>query len=165
MGEVSEKLVGPVPLTDEHDFSEFRCDRQPVMAEWLKKNALRNQHAASTTYVVCVGSKVVGYYCLAAGSIRRELAVKSMQRNMPDMLPVFVLGRLAVHSDWEGNGIGSGMLKDAVLRSIELTKVVAARALLCHAIDDEVKAFYLRHGFLEAVDSDPRTMMISLKIN
>ena len=63
---------------------------------------------------------------------------------------MIVLGRLAVHSDWSGRGIGSGLLKDAVLRSIQAAELIGVRALLCHAIDEEAKGFYLKHGFAES---------------
>jgi len=63
---------------------------------------------------------------------------------------VIVLGRLAVHSDGSGRGIGSGLLEDAVLRSIQASELIGIRALLCHAIDEEAKAFYLKHGFAES---------------
>jgi len=69
---------------------------------------------------------------------------------MPDPLPVFVLGRLAVRDEWTGRGIGSGLLKDAIARSVQAAEMIGACALLCHAIDDEAKAFHVRHGFVES---------------
>jgi GNAT superfamily N-acetyltransferase len=118
---------------------------------------------ASRTYVVCDDhNHVIGYYALAAGSIAVEAAPGRLRRNMPDPLPVIVLGRLAVHSDWSGRGIGSGLLKDAVLRSIRAGELIGVRALLCHEIDDEAKAFYLRHGFLES-PLEARTVLVGLR--
>ena len=81
---------------------------------------------------------------------------------MPDPLPVIVLGRLAVHSDWSGRGIGSGLLKDAVIRSMQAAELIGVRALLCHAIDDEAKAFYFRHGFVES-PTDSLTVLVGLR--
>lgn len=80
---------------------------------------------------------------------------------MPDPLPVIVLGRLAVHDDWTGHGIGSGLLKDAVLRTLQAAEIIGASALLCHAIDDDAKAFYLKHGFVES-PLQPLTLMLGL---
>lgn len=152
----------PAPLTAEHDTSGFVC-RDASLSAWLGKRALANAVAgASRTYVVCAAQRqVVGYYALAAGSIPVASATGRLRRNMPDPLPVVVLGRLAVHSDWLGRGIGSGLLKDVVLRSIEASVLIGVRALLCHAIDDEAQAFYLKHGFAES-PLDPRTLMIGL---
>lgn len=80
---------------------------------------------------------------------------------MPDPIPVSVLGRLAVHEDWTGQGIGGGLLKDAVLRTLQVAGQLGIRALLCHAIDDAAKAFYLRHGFIES-PTHPMTVMLGI---
>jgi GNAT superfamily N-acetyltransferase len=153
----------PVPLTAGHDTSAFTCKHESLSL-WLQKRALANTASgASRTYVVCADhNRVIGYYALAAGSIAIEAAPGRLRRNMPDPLPVIVLGRLAVHSDWSGRGIGSGLLKDAVLRSIQAGELIGVRALLCHAIDDEAKAFYLKHGFLES-PLEARTVLVGLR--
>ena len=153
----------PVPLTADHDTSAFICQHESLTT-WLHKRALANAASgASRTYIVCDSkNNVIGYYALAAGSIAKEAAPGRLRRNMPDPLPVIVLGRLAVHSDWSGRGIGSGLLKDAVLRSIQAAELIGVRALLCHAIDDEAKAFYVKYGFVES-PLDSRTVMVGLR--
>lgn len=79
---------------------------------------------------------------------------------MPEPIPVAVLGRLAVHRDWQGQGIGSGLLKDAVLRTFHAAQELGIRALLCHAIDGAAKDFYLQRGFI-ASPIEPMTVMLS----
>jgi len=85
---------------------------------------------------------------------------------MPDAQPVIVSGRLAVHSDRSGrelgSDLGSGLLKDAVLRSIKAAELIGVSSLHCHAIDEEVKAFYLKHGFAES-PLDPLTVLVGLR--
>ena len=156
-------LSAPAPLTAAHVTSGFVC-RHLSLSDWLRKWALANgAPGASRTYVVSTAdAQVVGYYALAAGSILIESASGKLRRNMPDPLPVIVLGRLAVHGDWAGRGMGRGLLKDAVRRSLEASVLIGVRALLCHAIDDEAQAFYLRHGF-SASPVNPRTLMIGLR--
>ena len=153
----------PVPLTAEHDTSGFTC-RHASLNAWLAKRAMVNAvSGASRTYVVCdVQRHVVGYYALAAGSIAAEASPRQLRRNMPDPLPVVVLGRLAVHGEWSGRGIGGGLLKDAVLRSMQAAELIGVRALLCHAIDEDGKVFYAKHGFVES-PLDALTMLIGLK--
>jgi GNAT superfamily N-acetyltransferase len=80
---------------------------------------------------------------------------------MPDPIPVAVLGRLAVHADWIGQGIGRGLLKDAIYRTLQISQQLGIRVLLCHAIDEEAKAFYQKHGFVES-PTDAMTVMLSL---
>ena len=86
----------------------------------------------------------------------------ALRTNMPDPLPVIVLGRLAVHTDWAGRGIRSGLLKDAVLRAIQASALIGVRALLCHAIDEEAMGFYLQHGFVSS-PLDPLTLTLGLQ--
>jgi GNAT superfamily N-acetyltransferase len=153
----------PAPLTTEHDTSQFVC-RHDSLSAWLSKRALANAASgASRTYVVCASERhVIGYYALSAGSIAAASVTGRLRRNMPDPLPVIVLGRLAVHTDWARRGIGSGLLKDAVLRAIQASALIGVRALLCHAIDDEAMGFYLKHGFVSS-PLDPLTLMLGLQ--
>jgi GNAT superfamily N-acetyltransferase len=85
----------------------------------------------------------------------------SIRGNLPDPIPVVVLGRLAVHSDWSGCGIGAGLLKDAVLRTVRLSEEMGIRALLCHAISPNAKDFYRNHGFIES-PIEPMTVMLDI---
>jgi GNAT superfamily N-acetyltransferase len=156
-------LGAPRPLDDAHRLEDFRCSA-PELAKWLLERARQNQASgASRCFVVADGQRrVVGYYALAAGSVSLETAPGRIRRNMPDPVPVIVLGRLAVHVDWAGRGIGQGLLKDAVLRSLQACEQIGARALLCHAVDEAAKAFYRRHGFIESPIHD-MTVMLPLR--
>jgi GNAT superfamily N-acetyltransferase len=158
----AQRLSPPEPIHAEHDTTAFACRHEPLR-QWLQKRALSNALSGATrTYVVCQKRQVIGYYALAAGSLSIATAPSRMRRNMPDPLPVIVLGRLAVHDDWNGRGIGSGLLKDAVLRSLQAAELIGACALLCHAIDDDAKAFYLKHGLVES-PLQPLTLMLALR--
>jgi predicted N-acetyltransferase YhbS len=141
---------------------QFRCTK-PELAKWLIHRARKNhREGASNCFVVCNSDKhVIGYYALSAGSVCHDNAPGSIRRNMPDPVPVAVLGRLAVHSDWMKQGLGRGLLKDATLRTLQLSDQMGIRALLCHAIDEEAKTFYVKQGFIES-PMDPMTVMLSL---
>jgi GNAT superfamily N-acetyltransferase len=157
----SAALSAPASLSDAHRLDAFRCS-EPDLEIWLKQRARKNQlEGASRTFVVCVGDEVVGYYCLAAGAVMQEKAPGNIRRNMPDPIPVAVLGRLAVHADWQGQGIGSGLLKDAIVRTMRLAEEMGIRALLAHALHDKAKQFYLHHGFI-ASPIDPLIVMINI---
>lgn len=164
MGEVgggSGELSPPEPIAEHHDLDAFDCG-EPGLDSWLRRRALANEREhASRTFVVCSGRIVVGYYCLAAGSVAHADAPGTIRRNMPQPIPVIVLGRLAVDRRWSGKGIGAGLLKDAVLRSTQVTREIAARALLVHAISAPARNFYLKFGFIES-PIDPMTLMLRL---
>jgi GNAT superfamily N-acetyltransferase len=154
-------LLAPCPLHDRHDVTTFNCN-EPELENWLRQRARKNQQDGATRcFVVCEGNTVVGYYALAAGSVLHAQAPGNIRRNMPDPIPVVVLGRLAIHTDYQGRGLGADLLKDAVLRSLRLSRDMGIRALLCHAISDNAKQFYLHHGFIESPD-EPMTLMLNL---
>ncbi|WP_243393697.1 GNAT family N-acetyltransferase [Solimonas fluminis] len=154
-------LSAPAPLDESHVLDAFRC-AEPELESWLEQRARRNHaEGASRCFVVCDGSTVVGYYALAAGAVLHTQVPGNIRRNMPEPIPVVALGRLAVHADWAGRGIGAGLLKDAVLRSKRLSEEVGVRALLCHAINDSAREFYLHHGFVES-PIEPMTLMLNL---
>ena len=148
-------------MSAEHRLDAFACT-EPALENWLKQRAWRNQiDRASRTFVVCAGADVVGYYALAAGSVLHGQTPGSIRRNMPEPVPVVILGRLAVHRDWSGRGLGADLLKDAVLRATRLAGQMGIRALVCHAISEEAKRFYLHHAFVE---SPIEPMMVMLNI-
>ena len=155
-------VSAPCPLTVGHDVSSFDSS-DVVLDEWLQRSALKNEASGgSRTFVVCENDVVIGYYALATGAVERGAAPNNISRNMPDPIPVMVLGRLAVDHHYQSQGVGRGLLKDAVLRVIGVAEQVGVRALLVHAISDEARQFYLRQGFRES-PTNCMTLMITLK--
>ncbi len=152
----------PEPLSPEHDLLNFDCG-EGILNDWLIKRALRNHlEGASRTYVITVDKVVVAYYCLAAGAVDSAIAPGKVKRNMPDSIPVIVLGRLAVALQHQKAGLGKGLIKDACIRTFNAAESVGARALLVHALHDNAKTFYERCGFI-ASPIQPRTLMLPLK--
>ena len=156
------ELLAPVPLNAEHRLSDFNCG-DPSLNDWLKRRALANQHnGASRTFVVTDRlGEVYGYYALAAGAVSHNIASNSIKRNMPDPIPVMVLGRLAVDFRAQGIKIGASLLKDAVTRSMLVAQNIGVRAILVHAINDRAKQFYEHYGF-KASPIDPLVLMLKL---
>jgi predicted N-acetyltransferase YhbS len=145
MAENLPPLNSPVPLDATHDASAFDCG-VVALNDFLKKYALQNQSAR--TYVVTRGGRVVGYYTLAAGSVRREETPARVAKGLAaHPVPVILLARLAVDIGERGKGVGAGLLKDALLRAVQAADIVGCRAVLVHAKDKEAQAFYQRFGF------------------
>lgn len=155
-------LSSPVLLTADYQLDDFACGVDSL-DDWLKKRAYPNQvNGASRTYVVAYGKKVVGYYCLASGALELNNAPASTRRNMPDPVPVAILGRLAVDKSWQGRGLGVALLQDAVVRTAQAAGILGIRGLLVHALSVEAKAFYEHHGFV-ASPTQPMILILSLK--
>lgn len=154
-------IVGPQALDSRHQRGGFDSG-EPSLDDWLKRQGLKNQASgASRTYVICENDAVIGYYCPAAGAIGRAEAPKAMQRNKPDPIPVLVLGRLAIHKDHQQSGLGTALLRDAIMRSLRAAEIAGVTALLVHAISEEAKRFYRSRGFLES-PIRPMTMCLML---
>jgi GNAT superfamily N-acetyltransferase len=161
MNRSEQPLSAPEKLRADHDLSDFECE-EPALDDWLRRRALQNEESgASRTYVVCSGRQVVGYYALAVGAVAHLEAPGRVRRNMPDPVPVMIIGRLAVHKDFQGKKIGPALLRDAVLRTLQAAEIAGVRAILVHAISDRARQFYERWGFIPS-PMDPMTLMITV---
>ena len=161
MSRSGQPLTAPEKLRPDHDLSEFECG-EPSLDHWLRQRALQNEESgASRTYVVCAGQQVVGYYALAVGAVAHAEAPGRVRRNMPDPVPVMIIGRLAVHKHFQGRSIGPGLLRDAVLRTLQAADIAGVRAILVHAISEQARQFYEDCGFI-ASPMDPMTLMITV---
>ena len=151
----------PELLNSNRNTSDFNCD-DATLNEWLSKKAFKNQkNKASQTFVICNDDKVIGFYALATGSVERMKTPKSLARNMPNPIPVIVLGRLAIDTEFHGRGLGAALLKDAIQRTIYISENVGVKALLVHAISDAAKSFYIHHNFIES-PHESMTLILSM---
>jgi len=154
-------LTPPSPIFADHVLDGFECGG-PSLDEWLKKRALKNHASgASRCFVNCHGADVVGYYSLLAGAIRHESVTKALRRNMPDPLPVLVLGRLAIDLRYQNQGLGSALLRDAMIRAVKVSGDAGIFALMVHALSEQARRFYLSRGFVES-PFQPMTLMMTL---
>ena len=155
-------LSPPTPIGPGHELSDFNSG-ESSLDEWLKKRAFKNHAAgASRCFVVCAGAAVVGYYSLSAGAISHEAAPKAMRRNMPDPLPLLLLGRLAIDRRYHNQGLGSALLRDAMLRAVTVAGDAGVFAIMVHAISPEAKQFYLSRGFVQS-PLQPMTLIMTLE--
>jgi GNAT superfamily N-acetyltransferase len=161
VGASGSRITPPERLNADHDLSQFSCG-EPSLDHWLRSRALQNEKSgASRTYVVCADGCVAGYYALAAGAVAHTEAATRVKRNMPDPVPVILIGRLAIDSRFQGRGIGADLLRDAVLRTLHAAEIAGIRAILVRAISANAKKFYERHGFI-ASSADPQALMITV---
>lgn len=160
---MGELISAPERLSPEHDIAAFRSG-VPALDDWLRRRALQNERErASRTYVACAeGSVVVGYHSLATGAVAGAEVPGRVRRNMPEPIPVMVLGRLAVGAAWQGRKLSRSLLRDAVLRTLAAADIAGIRALLLHAVSPEAKRFHERHGFQECPER-PMTLVLLLR--
>lgn len=154
-------LRAPEPLSPEHDLSGFECGVASLDA-WLIRRAQANQASgASRVFVVCEDGEVVGYYGLASSAVVPASAPGRFRRNMPDPIPVVVLGRLAVATSQRGQGLERLLFQDAALRVVHAAETIGIRGMVVHALSAEARDFYLRLG-LDESPLDPMTLMVTV---
>jgi predicted N-acetyltransferase YhbS len=154
-------LSPPELLTDGHALDNFESG-EPSLDDWLRRRALRNQASdASRCFVICEDRSVIGYYCLSAGGIGRDAAPKRLQRIMPEQLPVLLLGRLAVDHHYHNLGLGTALLRDAMLRAVHIAGDTGVFALMVHALGEPARRFYLSRGFVQS-PLHPLTLFMTL---
>lgn len=156
-----EEIAAPRLLEAGDDASLFDCG-VPVLNGWLRKRALVNHlTGASRSYVATEGTRVAGFYCLSAGAIEHAAATGNIRRNMPEPIPVIVMGRLAADRAFQGHGLGPALLLHALETAREVSKSVGIRALLVNAKDEKAAAFYKRFGFVPS-PLDELTLMVKV---
>jgi predicted N-acetyltransferase YhbS len=154
-------LTRPEPLAEIHELNDF-FSGIASLDDWLKRRAGANQiSGASRTYVVADGRKVVAYCALASGAIATADSVGRFRRNMPDPIPVVVLGRLAVDRSQQGRGLGRALFRDCALRVAQAADAIGIRGIVVQAISDQAKAFYQALGF-DPSPAEPMTLMVTL---
>ncbi len=141
----------------------FDCGREPLN-RFLSRYALQNQQAGpAQTYVALAGDLIVGYYTLVVGQVEYDDAPQRLSKGLARYpVPIMLLARLAIAVEWQGKGLGAGLLKDAMLRTLQAAEIAGIRAFAVHAKDDEAKAFY-EHFDFESSPSDSYHLFRLLK--
>ncbi|MBX3575741.1 MAG: GNAT family N-acetyltransferase [Rhizobiaceae bacterium] len=150
-------------LAREHPVDAFDCG-EPSLNRFLARHALQNQQAnAAQTYVGMADAEVIGFYALAVGNVGFDDAPERLRKGLArHPVPVMLLARLAVDVRWQGRGVAAGLLRDAILRTLQAADIAGIRAFVVHAKDDRARSFYSRFGF-EPSPTDPLHLYILIK--
>ncbi|GAA0527452.1 GNAT superfamily N-acetyltransferase [Rhizomicrobium palustre] len=159
-------ILRPVPLNAQHDVSDFANGKHPELDLWLKERALPSEGLSARCYVICTKDapcKVIGYYALSTAMAERlALPSAKLRRGMPERVPLLLIGRLAIDASMQGHGYGADLLSDAVRRCCTAAEIVAARAIITHAIDEAAVQFYAHHGFRRSLFGE-RLMVLPIE--
>jgi GNAT superfamily N-acetyltransferase len=153
----------PEKLTNAHDRTHFTSGVNEL-DDWLHKCSWQNQRANNaTTYVSTHAGRAVGYYAITVTGYERSAAPEAIAKRAPETIPCFLLARLAIDVEWQGRGLGWGLLRNAMQRVLMLSKSVAAPALLIHARDENARAFYQHHAEFHQSPVDPLHLFLPMK--
>lgn len=155
-------LALPEPLSAAHDVSQFSCGK-PALDHWLKTRALSNQEKGFTAVIVVhEDNRVVGYYGLAPTAVVPAILPRSIRTGQPpDPVPCLLLGQLATDLAWKGRGIGTGLLRHALERSVAAANLIGGRALVVNAVDADAAKFWRSWEFVPSRD-DPLVLLRSM---
>ena len=142
-------MHAPVQLDVHHRLDDFDCGNTGLN-DWLVRHARQAQASGSArTFVVTDESRVAGYFSLTVGQVDTLEAPERIRQGMGRYpLPVVILARLAVAMPDQGRGVGRGLLKDAIRRTLLIADQAGIRALMTHPVDAEAERFYRRFGFV-----------------
>lgn len=145
------RLVGPEPLSNEHQVKGFDCG-DPALNDYLRHQALQDQRAdKSRSYVVCSGREVAGYFTMAASSVEPDGATARATKGQGSQpIPAVLIGRLGVDRRHQGLGIGEALLVEALAKAEAAGELIGARVVLVHAKPEDAARFYRRYGFEES---------------
>jgi GNAT superfamily N-acetyltransferase len=146
-----------------HTIDAFDCG-QEALNRFLARFALQNQQAgASQTYLALADEQIAGYYTLVVGQVDYDAAPQRLTKGLaPHPVPIMLLARLAVAAEWHGKGLGAGLLKDAMQRTLQAAEIAGIRAFAVHAKNDQARAFYEHFDFVPS-PADPYHLFRLLK--
>lgn len=146
-----------------HKVDIFDCG-EDALNRFLTRFAFPNQQAgASQTYIGLSGDAVIGFYTLIVGQVFYEDAPERLTKGLAHHpVPIMLLARLAVSVTWQGKGIGKGLLKDAMRRTLQAADIAGIRAFGVHAKDETARSYYAQFGFV-ASPTDPFHLFVLMK--
>ncbi|HWE39433.1 MAG TPA: GNAT family N-acetyltransferase [Isosphaeraceae bacterium] len=150
-------------LRADHAVGDFDCGREELN-RFFTRFALTNQQAGSSqTYVAVVGEFVAGYYSLAVGEVAYDSAPDRLRKGLARYpVPLMLLTRMAVAKAWQGRGLGAGLLKDAMRRTLQAADIAGIRAFAVHAKDEAARSFYEHFNFIPS-PTDPLHLFVLIK--
>jgi GNAT superfamily N-acetyltransferase len=157
------EFLAPRPISAGDRLSEFHSGEESLDS-WLRGRARSNEKAGASRTSVSVTRdehRVAGYSCLSSSSLERGDGPLALTDKMPPTIPVVLLGRLAVDRDFHGMGLGFSLLQHATLRALDAAETIGIRAILVHALNEDVVPFYEKFGFTRFPDQSQTLYLLT----
>jgi len=140
------------PLDAAADAAAFHCG-QAALDEHIRRYASQDMRRNLARVFVAspIGDsrRLAGYFTLSAGSVGCADLPASLARKLPRYpVPVALIGRLAVDSEFQGKGLGAILLADACRKVAQASAVLAVAGVIVDAKDASAARFYAHFGFV-----------------
>lgn len=138
-----------------HDRSSFDCG-ETELNQFIQQFAAKHMEAGISRTLVLPASQplpdgklpICAFYTIAPSTIRRETLSKEIAKRLPHYpIPVFLIAQLAVHKEYQGQGLGKIALVKALEYLYEINAHMRAYAIVVDCLNNEAQSFYTRYGF------------------
>lgn len=157
-------LVQFDPTKNYHRIKEFECGN-PMIDRFVQKSLKKRvKNHLSQAYALLDsenGDRFVGFYTLDTFAISRDTFETSV-KGLPPVVPVLKLGMLGVDKSYQHQGIGKRLLRDAFLKTVEVSRLAGCVGLYLLA-EHEAIPFYKRLGFVALKEEDPLPMFLKIE--
>jgi GNAT superfamily N-acetyltransferase len=151
----------PSALSEGADTVAFNCG-DDLCDSWLRHRAAASRDSGLSTFAVTDGDRIAGYYCLGTGAVERARTSRRRARRAAEPVPTMIVPRLAVDQKYHGRGVGALLVRDAVMRTLTVSRMVGVRIVLAHAPNADARSFYRHFGFVPA-SFDPLVVLLRVK--
>lgn len=140
------------PLRPVHNRADFTCGTESLDT-YLHRYAGQDQRRNISRVFVITGDEqeiIAGYYTLSNFSIDLTEIPDEQVRGLPrhPEIPAALIGRLAVATAFQGQGLEEALLMDAMVQLIDKSGSIGIYAIIVDAIDENAAEFYAKYGFL-----------------
>jgi GNAT superfamily N-acetyltransferase len=135
-------------LSPERDIQSFTSGNNDLDS-WLRGAAITADRAGTARVYLWIGDdeQIIGYYAVIPHGIRREDVPASVGRGAPDVIPGFLLARLALSEHLQGQHLGGDLLAEALTTILSAIRIAGGRVIVVDAIDERARGFYEHFGF------------------
>jgi len=150
-------------LSDEYDLSKFDCNSDDLN-DFIKNDALKQQEEnLSTTQLVLCDNEIIGFFSLLADTIKMNyiqdtITIETIKEQKPQVkhLPGVKIGRFAISNKYSNKGIGTHIMKQAIINILSLSKQVGLRFIIVDAYANAYN-FYIKTNFTN-LKKDEKTL-------
>jgi predicted GNAT family N-acyltransferase len=150
-------------LGQDHDREGFSCGIEPLDIYIRQQAGQDSKRNLAAIFIMTADSKLIaGYYTLSAHSLNVNDLPLDLRKKLPRIpIPVTLLGRMAISTSLQRQGLGAHMLADALERTWRGSRQIVSWAMVVDA-KDGARDFYLTHGFLALPDA-PNRLFLAMK--
>ena len=138
------KLNPPRKLENTDVLTDFDCGNHSLNY-WFKRRALQNNIAGGTQTSVITNeeNRITAFFSLVMGEVFIEKAHEHLRKDLDIYpIPIIKITRMAVDLDFQGLGIGKGMIKHVMKKAVEVSESIGCKAIVVDPIDDKARQFY-----------------------